>query len=426
MKRPSTRATSLVWLAIIAVAFFTGTKFQTEEPSRIGEADSTSPASADGKMGSKEEIGTKINPASSGGAATITRRSADPGKIAKRIGFILKDLERMESENARLGEYGEELRTLTRTVTAENARGIAEKLREEYLSRGEVKLVPVYVDFFTAWGAVAGADAMAYLEEIDQINFKSSVMAGWTKADPAAAKAYAAKVDREYFRTCGICSGVVSSLAETNLDDAIAFSLKYESGGTGSTGEDLPKKIFAQRGVAGLEAWFASIQNTLAPGDAPSYREDAAENGLRAMAEADPERTRKWLLEFASQGLIDARNMKEIVAKGKIATGPEDELSLFTIASPSDAEQESAYSGLLTDKFGAFLERDFDAAGAWLAKQPRDSRNDGAIRKFALEAARSDRETALLWVEQISDPRLREATLASPEFTGSPTVVRPR
>lgn len=96
------------------------------------------------------------------------------------------------------------------------------------------------------------------------------------------------------------------------------------------------------------------------------------------------------------------------------------------MARPADPKDAGSYSQLVVEKFGDYLARDFNAAGAWLASQPRDSRNDGAIQKFALVAARSDRETALLWVEQISDQRLRETTLASPEFTGSSSIALPR
>jgi hypothetical protein len=178
--------------------------------------------------------------------------------------------------------------------------------------------------------------------------------------------------------------------------------------------------------LAGIESWFARIEGSFGADESRNYRTHVAVYGLETIARENPARAREWLVKMAARGAMNAGSMNRLATEYGLAKGPEDELAMIAAAIPADTKDAGRYSELVADRFAEYLKRDFAAAGAWLATQPRDARNDGAIQKFALAAAGTDREAALQWAQQISDERLREATLARPEFTGTSSVVRPR
>ena len=170
-----------------------------------------------------------------------------------------------------------------------------------------------------------------------------------------------------------------------------------------------------QRGLAGLQAWVNSID-----GDAPgmeSYKLEATSRMLEVLRNESPERAANWVAANAGQGFIKG---SDIVSTAKVfAETPQGQLNWIT-ALPGEADRSAIYL-----PFRAFLRDDFDAAAAWLVKQPADPIYDKVIAHFAQEAAAYDPQAARLWANEITEERLKEFMLKDIDKAQQTEVPRP-
>jgi hypothetical protein len=432
MKKASPIAIHTACFALTVAAFFVGTSFRKGDPTR-GKADPSASSAADAPKGSVVELSTNIgmerNPATKDGRRATTRTTNASQMAGEKVGQVIGELmATVAAQRTQKEIYRDELLALVKSLTVENAGGIAIAFKENYRNfMYSNEIGPAYDEFYRAWGALAGADAMAFDEKLDN-TASGKIIAGWAKSDPDAAKAYAMKVNAGTIRGREIHSALVISLADTDIEDAIAHSVRYESKSQSGCDSALKfsEKLFTEQGVKGIESWFARMDEALAPGEAADYRDDVVQSGLANMAKEDPARAREWLLDFADRGFMSVETLKDAADRVTPDDTMVDELSLIAMVRAPTVKEQGGYSQLLTDTFENYLRCDIDGAGTWLAGQPRDARYDGSIQKYALQAARIDQDAARLWAQEIRDERLREATLARPEFTRNPSVIRPR
>ena len=434
MNGKSLFALNLGWLALVVAAFIAGTTIRNEEPApeKLGKA--ADPARITTQAGSPRpaEV-TGSGPESTSPTANVVAsvRAGDPNGQGRRVANTLRAIEDAKaSHQAQLEQYGEDLAALLDEVTVESAPAVAEALTQSYSGIGENEPVgDLWLEFFGTWGALAGPDAMAFIRNNNTYEAYVAVAEAWAMADPAAAKAYVINAPNDgvggKVGLGQLHRGVVRGLVKKDLNDAIAYSAIQEarSGDRTYSVIHLAEKVFEQRGADGIESWLASVEEIHGEGEARDYKTELVKFGLSRLlrGEENLDRAREWLAANVRKGLVDA----EAIAWGsnRLAAGPEDRLAWLMMPDPADLVQQNDYSQLVSKAFGDYLRSDFDAAGAWLASQPADRRNDGAVQQFALEAARYDREAALLWANEIGNERLRAATLA--KLTGQAPIVRP-
>ena len=158
-------------------------------------------------------MGMERNPETKGGRRAVTRTGNASQVAGERVGRVIAELmATVAAQRTQKEIYRDELLALVKSLTVENAGDIAIAFKENYRNfMYSNEIGPAYDEFYRAWGALAGADAMAFDEKLDN-TASGKIIAGWAKSDPDAAKAYAIQVDAGTYRGRAIHSALVISL----------------------------------------------------------------------------------------------------------------------------------------------------------------------------------------------------------------------
>ncbi len=323
------------------------------------------------------------------------------------------------------------------TVTSQNALSMLEEFTK---TPRDVTTDRMFLQFLESCGKVAGQEVISLaLESIPNAGENSrwgtpgsleTIMTGWASESPAAAMEFIDSLEDESrnpeileYRSA-MQVGILQELRRSDLDAAIAYSqqfyvdtlpswraesfsrtIDYSNGYRRNYLQGLESVAAAvevQRGLAGLQSWVFGLEAET-PGQL-DYKRTAASNMLATMREESPEQAASWVAAHAGDGFVSGF---DIVAASRVfADTPEGQIE-WIAALPGDVDRKNAMYG----PYYGWIREDFDAAGAWLARQPLGAMYDMVIARYANESATDDPEAARLWANEIKEDRLRRIIL---------------
>lgn len=269
----------LGWGVLVVAAYFLGTRGREGEPDRAAPLKGTS--THDVSVSGVDQRVSRMFQEIADRGRMKDALSEVPDGGAEGLTAALKEME------AVLASEEEQLCEFARSVTTETAL----PMLEVFLSTPRSGMTDrVFLEFVQAWGRVAGREAVEYVLEahgnaesdtrLGAAGLSERAMAGWASTDSEAAMKYVANMmtdageSGDTWRSTRMHVGILDALEATDLDAAIAYSQElyadaldswnasYLGKGDVSGIESVVAAVMEQRGLLGLESWFADIETS--------------------------------------------------------------------------------------------------------------------------------------------------------------------
>ena len=284
-------------------------------------------------------------------------------------------------------------------LTAENALEIRKQLA------GMDPNSPEFYEFHYAWGKIAGADAVLHGNETPEPDM-AATMAGWASADPAAAQAWFASLEKQsdtnHANQDHLKMALVQGLAATDPAEALRFIQGMAASGDKQTDQMmnlLTSKMLQSKGAAESAAWAASLPSG-------SLRNTAMAQVARDYARSDPQGAASWAGQYGNE-VGGGRILGEVSNEWALRDGP---AAVGWLQSLSDGP---AKNGAYFQAFDGWAAKDPMSASQYLVTMPPSPSRDQAIGGLVNRYRWEDPVSAVAWAGDIQDPATRENSMVT-------------
>jgi hypothetical protein len=291
----------------------------------------------------------------------------------------------MSDENSRRAEWLKLLPSISAT-DAEEIRELFRKRRAEGFEYGLE-----WSSFWPRWGEVGGAVALDYIAAHEPKDthgeLMQSVMEGWAKTNPDAARAWLeANRNAEFYEAALL--GYIYGLARQDLARATADALATGKGrDLSTTSALLTARALQHGGLDGMMDWWRSLPDDPRGG---SLRSAAARPVRAKLADANPRYEQAWLTELAPTPYRLDDRIGDFAAT-MATTDPAKAVAWVASLPPSQADGH--YTGI-GRSVKAWMAKDPVALDQWIAGLPASPLRDQAIAAKQPSVASNDVQTA--------------------------------
>jgi len=380
-----TPVTSVVALALIAVASFVGGRFSAPGG---GEASASGAAT-----GAQTRLGTRGDGSA---AATTGERAGRPGSRADgrgkapQTGPKIADLEGIVRGNNALERTRAMLAFIDKLDPAQLEEAVASfrglGLTQERMAE--------YSLLLTAWAEADPVKALAYATANTGGTFATNtILATWTAKDPEAAIGWATQ-NHSGTEANPYMASIIGIIAQTDVKRA--SQLIVDMPFSRERGEALAAMIphLAALGPEAARSWVASLKDE-------QLREGAMGRLTDELASIDPQGTAKWLV--ANPDPTNQRKLGSAVAEW--ARQDLGGATAYFSSLPSGETRSYALRGLVS----AVASEDPKGAAAMLNRYSGDV-TDSVVRHFVWSSFGADPATAASNISRISDVEQRDET----------------
>ena len=178
-------------------------------------------------------------------------------------------------------------------LTVENALQIRKQIENLDPNSAE------FTEFHYAWGKIGGAEAVLHGVGTP-VRDMEATLAGWASADPAAARAWFASLDKQGDRTTAnqdhLKMAMVQGLANTDPARATEFVLGLAAAGDKQSEQMLgiiTGKVLQSKGAAEAAAWATALPSG-------PLRTSAMSQVARDYAKSDPQAAAAWAARYSN------------------------------------------------------------------------------------------------------------------------------
>lgn len=264
---------------------------------------------------------------------------------------------------------------------------------------------PEFLEFHYAWGKIAGAEAVLHGKETPEPDM-AATMAGWASADPAAALAWFASLEKQsdtnHANQDHLKMALVRGLANTDPAEAMRFIQGMAASGDKQTDQMmniLTGKMLQSKGAVESATWAASLP-------AGTLRSAALAQVARDYARSDPQGAASWAGQYGNEA-GGGRILGEVSNEWARRDGP---AAVGWLQSLSDGP---AKSGAYFQAFDGWAAKDPMSASKYLVTMPPSASRDQAIGGLVNRYRWEDPVSAVAWAGDIQDTATRENSMVT-------------
>ncbi|MDA0813883.1 MAG: hypothetical protein O3C21_16015, partial [Verrucomicrobia bacterium] len=404
------------WLVSCAAAFGLGNYFKS------GKADQNAAAASGGGTGAFVSVDQAASGSGPQVPGTKKATAENPFAAYVRDGVIppedMKTLMKDVMDENDPIKRSELFNKLLASLTPENAKEAYAQLRESR-GRGDMEKSQL---FLNAWGRIDGAGAMAELmarqaadEGEDGANggrggrgggrggdaFEMmSILSGWATTDATEATRYLNSNESIEGREKSMLqTGIVQGLLVNGVGDAMDYVANLP---TGDNSRDWMMRSIADEvlegGIDTATSWVNSISDS-------QLKQGALNTVVGDYMREDMDAAAKWVASMAGESY--ASDAVRQIAEQMAQSDPQEALA-WAGALAAEA-QPQAYREALNE----WAKTDATAASEYLLSMSQSPERDQAITGLTSTLQREDPSSAILWAQEINDPKLQQETITS-------------